>query len=226
MSYETKNGSGTKVVRSQIWAVVLYDYEDPNHDYIYNWIQRTYEYVSIMHVQANENEPKTHRHVMFKTSTAYTVNGIVRLMGGLVEHVEPVESRDGYLQYMCHRTPACWVEFKKGDTSKREYPITDMKGSTRWIQTIEQNAHFVQLTELMLHVKQGYSVFEYMQTLPSSEAEKVCDFLHSNQFVFQMVGDQRRVDMARRPYADHYKPSFTDISDGDISNSFILKEGV
>ena len=223
MSYEAKNGNGTTRVRSQLWSVVLYDYEDPNHKYIYEWVKRSYEFVSIMHIKANENEPKTHRHLMFKTSTAYTIKGIIRLMGGLIEHVEPVESRDAYLQYMCHRSPACWVEFQKGDTSKREYPITDMEGSIRWIQSIEQKAHFVQLENIVADVNKGYSILEHIQRVGSQDGEKVLDFLRSNQFIIPLLNQHcsviRQRDVDNGCANSHYYAQLREsLGEGDIAN--------
>lgn len=225
MSYETKNGNGTTVTRSQYWAVVLYDGEDPTHAYIYDFIKRSFEYASIVHNQASPSEPKTHRHLLYKTKSAYTIKGMIRLLGGIIEHVEPVNNFDGYLAYMVHRTPAEWVEFQKGDTSKREYPITALEGSTRWIQSIEQKAHYVQLDDIVEDVNKGYSIIEHIQRVGSQDGEKVLDFLRSNQFIIPLLNQHcsviRQRDVDNGCANSHYYAQLREsLVEGDIANEF------
>lgn len=77
---------------------------------------------------------KPHWHVLITRPSAITVNGCADFLG--LSHVEGINDKYGYLQYMLHDTPSSW--------NKHQYQVDDLMGDKRQIKKLlGQNADFV-----------------------------------------------------------------------------------
>lgn len=77
---------------------------------------------------------KPHWHVMITKTEQATVSAVQKFLG--LSHVEGISSKESYLAYMIHDTPASW--------HKHQYQVTDLMGDKRQIKKLlTQNDSFV-----------------------------------------------------------------------------------
>lgn len=139
----------SKEPRFNSFAVILYP-ESEQHQRILTMFERRpslYRVVYILHdrdvwaegdelpegVQVGDRK-KPHWHVLVSVTEGRTASAFSKFLGGI--YVEGLHSRESYLSYMLHDTPASW--------HKVSYDVSELHGDARLIKRLsKQNAYFV-----------------------------------------------------------------------------------
>lgn len=130
-------------------------------------------------------DPKeSHYHVAIHCKNPFTPTAFLKFFHVWINYSEPLSSIDSYILYMLHDTPS--------SMHKHQYSAEELKGDKKLIRSAVQNAHFVQLADIINVVEAtDGSIKEILKFCINSDDESYIDVIKSYQSLICTMSNQQ-----------------------------------